>query len=44
MLNVRIEIMSPVTLNLSIDSTLIKLLCMFVNFEEIKKEIYNLFD
>jgi len=30
--------MSAVTLNLSIDSILIKLLCRFVNFEEMKKE------
>ena len=34
--------MSAVTLNLSIDSTLIKLLCRFVNFEEMKKEIYKM--
>ena len=32
-----IEIMSAVTLNLSSDSILIKLLFRFVNFEEIKK-------
>jgi len=38
----RIEIMSAVTLNLSIDSILIKLLCGFVNFEEMKKEIYKM--
>jgi len=36
---IRIVIMSAVTINLSIDSTLIKLLCRFVNFEEMKKEI-----
>ena len=29
-------------LNLSIDSMLIKLLCGFVNFEEMKKEIYKM--
>ena len=34
---IRIEIMSAVTLNLSIDSILIKLLCRFVNFKEMKK-------
>ena len=39
---IRIEIMSAVNLNLSIDSTLIKLLCRFVNFEEMKKEIYKM--
>jgi len=33
---------SAVTLNLSIDSTLIKLLCRFVNFEEMKKEIHKM--
>ena len=36
------EIMSAITLNLSIDSILIKLLCWFVNFEEMKKEIYKM--
>ena len=39
---IRIEIMSAVTLNLSIDSILIKLLCRLVNFEEMKKEIYKM--
>ena len=39
---IRIEIMSAVTLNLSIDSILIKLLCRLVNFEEMKIEIYKM--
>ena len=39
---IRIEIMSAVTLNLSIDSILIKLLCRFVNFVGMKKEIYKM--
>ena len=34
--------MFAVTLYLSIDSLLIKLLCRFVNFEEIIKEIYKM--
>ena len=34
---IRIEIISAVTWNLSIDSILIKLLCWLVNFEEMKK-------
>ena len=35
--------MSAVSLNLSIDSILIKLLCRFVNFKEMKKkEIYKM--
>jgi len=34
--------MFAVTSNLSIDSILIKLLCRFVNFEEMIKEIYKM--
>ena len=34
--------MSAITLKLSIDSILNKLLCWFVNFEEMKKEIYKM--
>ena len=39
---IRIKIMSAVTLNLSIDSILIKLLCRLVNFEDMKKKIYKM--
>ena len=39
---IRIEIISGVTLNLSIDSVLIKLLCRFLNFIEMKREIYKI--
>ena len=40
---IRIEIISAVTLNLSIDSILIKLLCRFVNFVEMKKKFTKWF-
>lgn len=33
---------AAVTLNLSINYTLIELLCTFVNLEEIRKEIYKM--
>ena len=40
---IRIEIMSAAPLNLSIDSILNKLLCRFVNFEEMKRKITKWF-
>ena len=37
-----LDLKSAVTVNLSINSILINLLCRCVNFEEMKKEIYRM--